>query len=183
MRIISGYYKGRKLDLPKNLTLRPTTDMAKESLFNVLRNLCDFDDMDALDLFSGTGSISYELASRGVKSVLAVENNGHQVRFIESVIKKLEMENMRILRMDVFQFFKTNKRSFDLIFADPPYDTPEYETLLELIFAKELLNKNGIFVLEHSKHSSFTEHANFFDHRNYGSVNFSFFKNNEDLAE
>jgi len=183
MRIISGYYKGRKLDLPKNLTLRPTTDMAKESLFNVLRNLVDFDDMDALDLFSGTGSISYELASRGAKSVLAVENNGHQVQFIESVIQKLKMENMRILRMDVFQFFKTNKRSFDLVFADPPYDTPEYETLLELIFSKELLNKNGVFVLEHSKYSSFAEHANFFDHRNYGSVNFSFFKNKEELAE
>ena len=183
MRIISGYYKGRRLDLPKNLKLRPTTDMAKESLFNVLRNHVDFDDMDALDLFSGTGSISFELVSRGAKSVLAVENNGQQIRFIESVISKLEMENMRILRMDVFQFFKTNRRTYDLIFADPPYDMPEFETLPELIFSNELLNPDGIFVLEHSKQFSFTEHHNFFDHRNYGSVNFSFFKNTKDLSE
>lgn len=183
MRIISGYHKGRKLEMPKNLVLRPTTDMAKESLFNVLRNHVDFDEIDALDLFSGTGSISYELASRGVKSVLAVENNGHQIRFIESIIQKLELENMRVLRMDVFQFFKTNKRSFDLIFADPPYDMTESETLPDLIFSKELLRPGGIFVLEHPKRASFAEHPNFFDHRNYGSVNFTFFKNKADLAE
>lgn len=183
MRIISGYYKGRKLDLPKNLSLRPTTDMAKESLFNVLRNHVDFDAIDALDLFSGTGSISYELVSRGVKSMLAVENNGQQIRFIESVIQRLEIENMRILRMDVFQFLKTNKRSFDLIFADPPYDLPEFETLPDLVFENELLNVGGIFVMEHSKRQSFTEHSNFLDHRNYGSVNFSFFKNTTDLAD
>jgi 16S rRNA (guanine966-N2)-methyltransferase len=183
MRIISGFYKGRKLDLPKNLTLRPTTDMAKESLFNVLRNLVDFDDVVALDLFSGTGSISFELSSRGAKSVLAVENSGQQIRFIESIIQKLKMENMRILRMDVFQFFKTNKQSFDLIFADPPFDMPELETIADLIFSNKMLKTNGIFVLEHPKHSSFSEHPNFFDHRNYGSVNFSFFKNKEKLAE
>lgn len=183
MRIISGYYKGRRIDLPKNLNLRPTTDMAKESLFNVLNNLLDFDEVDALDLFSGTGSISYELVSRGINSVLAVEQNGQHTRFIESVIRKLEMENMRILRMDVFQFFKTNKRSFDLVFADPPYDMPELETLPDLVFAKELINPEGVFVLEHPKRSSFTEHPNFFNHRNYGNVNFSFFKNIKDLAE
>lgn len=183
MRIISGYYKGRRIDLPKNLNLRPTTDMAKESLFNVLNNLLDFDEVDALDLFSGTGSISYELVSRGINSVLAVEQNGQHTRFIESVIRKLEMENMRILRMDVFQFFKTNKRSFDLVFADPPYDMPELETLPDLVFANELINPEGIFVLEHPKRSTFTEHPNFFNHRKYGNVNFSFFKNRNDLAE
>lgn len=183
MRIISGYYKGRRLELPKNLNLRPTTDMAKESLFNVLFNLLDFDEVDALDLFSGTGSIGYELISRGTKSVLAVEQNGQQTRYIESVIHKLEMENMRILRMDVFQFFKTNKRSFDLVFADPPFDMPELETIPDLVFAKDLIKPEGLFVLEHPKHSSFTEHPNFFDHRKYGNVNFSFFKNLKDLAE
>lgn len=183
MRIISGYYKGRRIDLPKNLNLRPTTDMAKESLFNVLNNLLDFDEVDALDLFSGTGSISYELVSRGINSVLAVEQNGQHTRFIESVIRKLEMENMRILRMDVFQFFKTNKRSFDLVFADPPYDMPELETLPDLIFANELINPEGIFVLEHPKRSTFTEHPNFFNHRKYGNVNFSFFRNTSNLAE
>lgn len=183
MRIISGYYKGRRIDLPKNLNLRPTTDMAKESLFNVLNNLLDFDEVDALDLFSGTGSISYELVSRGINSVLAVEQNGQHTRFIDSVIRKLEMENMRILRMDVFQFFKTNKRSFDLVFADPPYDMPELETLPDLIFANELINPEGIFVLEHPKRSTFTEHPNFFNHRKYGNVNFSFFRNTSNLAE
>lgn len=183
MRIISGYYKGRKLDPPKNLNLRPTTDMAKESLFNVLRNLVDFDEVEALDLFSGTGSISYELISRGAISVLAVESNSQQLRYIESVIQKLQMENLRLLRMDVFQFFKTNKRSFDLIFADPPYDMAEFDTVPDLIFAHNVLNNKGVFVLEHPKHSSFTNHPNFFEHRNYGSVNFTFFKNTEDLAK
>lgn len=183
MRIISGYYRGRKLDLPKHLELRPTTDMAKESLFNILNNLVDFDEIDALDLFSGTGSISYELVSRGVKSVLSVEQNSQQFRYIESVIKQLKMENMRILRMDVFQFFKTNKRAFDLIFADPPYDMPELETLPDLIFSKDLIKPEGLFVLEHPKHTSFIEHPNFFNHRKYGNVNFSFFKNVKDLSE
>lgn len=183
MRIISGYYKGRRLDLPKNLKLRPTTDMAKESLFNVVNNLLDFDDINALDLFSGTGSISYELVSRGAKSVLAVESNGQHTRFIESVIRKLEMENMRILRMDVFQFFKTNKRAFDLVFADPPYDTPELDSLPELVFSNKLLEVDGVFILEHSRNHSFEDHPNFFNHRKYGNVNFSFFKNANELAE
>ena len=177
MRIISGFYKGRRIDLPKSIQLRPTTDMAKESLFNVLRNHIDFDEIDALDLFSGTGSISYELISRGVKSVLAVEQNGQQIRFIESIISKLEMENIRVLRMDVFQFIKASKRSFDLIFADPPYDLPNLESLIDAIFIKKLLSPNGIFVLEHSKQFSFSNHSAFYEHRNYGSVNFSFFKN------
>ncbi len=180
MRIISGYYKGRRFDLPKNFKLRPTTDMAKESLFNVVHNLIDFDEIDALDLFSGTGSISYELVSRGANSVLAVEQNGQQTRFIESVIQKLEMENMRILRMDVFQFLKTNKRSFDLVFADPPYDMPEIGSLPELIFSNKILSAEGIFILEHSRNFSFEEHPHFFNHRKYGNVNFSFFKNTLD---
>lgn len=183
MRIISGQFRGRRLDLPKNLTLRPTTDMAKESLFNVLRNHIDFEEIEALDLFSGTGSISFELVSRGAKSVLAVEQNGAQIRFIESFIHKLEIENMRIVRMDVFQFFKTNKRTYDLVFADPPYDMPEFDTLPNLVFAHKLLNTDGIFVLEHSKAYAFVEHPNFIDQRNYGSVYFSFFKNKKDLAE
>ncbi len=183
MRIISGYYKGRKLNLPKNFALRPTTDMAKESLFNILRNHIDFEEIDALDLFSGTGSISYELVSRGAKSVLAVEQNGQHIRFIESIIQKLEIENMRILRMDVFSFFKTNKRDFDLVFADPPYDLPELENIPDQIFSNNMLKSEGLFVLEHPRLSSFRTHPNFFEHRNYGSVNFSFFKNVEDLSK
>ncbi|MCD6179367.1 MAG: 16S rRNA (guanine(966)-N(2))-methyltransferase RsmD [Bacteroidales bacterium] len=183
MRIISGYFKGKRFTLPKNLKLRPTTDMAKESLFNVINNLVDFEDIDALDLFSGTGSISYELVSRGVNSVLSVEQNGQHARFIESIIDKLEMENMRILKMDVFQFIKTNKRAFDFVFADPPYDMPELNTLPNLVFSSNLLQVDGMFVLEHPKHTSFTEHPNFFDHRKYGNVNFTFFKNNKDLTE
>lgn len=183
MRIISGYYKGRRLDTPKNLNLRPTTDMAKESLFNVLRNMLDFDEIEALDLFSGTGSISYELVSRGALNVLAVEQNSQQIRFIESVIQKLNMDNLRLLRMNVFEFFKTNKRSFDLVFADPPYDMAEFDTIPDLVFKHKLINEGGVFVLEHPKHSSYTEHPHFYEHRNYGSVNFSFFMNKEDLAK
>jgi len=183
MRIISGNHKGRKLDLPKNLSLRPTTDMAKESLFNVVRNLVDIEDIEALDLFAGTGSISYELISRGAIRVMAVENNPQQIRFIESVIEKLNMENLRVVRMDVFQFFKNNRKAFDFIFADPPYDMEEIETIPDIIFDKGLLKEEGVFVLEHSKHSSYKDHPNFLDHRNYGSVNFSFFKNKEALTK
>lgn len=183
MRIISGYYKGRRLETPKNLNLRPTTDMAKESLFNVLRNSLDFEEIEALDLFSGTGSISYELISRGALNVLAVEQNGQQARFIESIIQKLKMDKLRLVRMDVFQFFKTNKRSFDLVFADPPYDMDNFNSIPDLVFSHQLLNKDGIFVLEHPKHNSYTTHPNFYEHRNYGSVNFSFFKNTDDLLK
>lgn len=176
MRIISGLYKGRRIDLPKSMQIRPTTDMAKESLFNVLRNYVNFEDIEALDLFSGTGSISYEIVSRGAKSVIAVEQNGQHVRFIETSIKKLEMENLRVIRMDVFQFIKASKKSFDLIFADPPYDLSTIEELPEIILSKEMLAPEGILVLEHSKKNSFNAHPSFFDHRNYGSVNFSFFR-------
>lgn len=176
MRIISGFYKGRRLDLPKGLSLRPTTDMAKESLFNVIRNLLDFEDLVALDLFSGTGNVSYELVSRGAKSVLAIENNMQHVRFIDSVIQKLEIENMRVFRSDVFQFLKTNKNQFDLIFADPPYDMENFDSIPELILSKNILNDEGVLVVEHSKAHDFSKVKGFFDHRNYGSVNFSFFE-------
>jgi len=177
MRIISGYFKGRRIDLPKNLKLRPTTDMAKESLFNVLSNLLDFDEVNALDLFSGTGSISYEMVSRGAKSVLSVDKNIQHIRFIESVKEKMEMENLRILRMDVWSFLKSSQQSYDLIFADPPYDMENFEQIPALILDKECLAPNGIFVLEHSKNYSFEAHPAFFDHRKYGAVNFSFFRN------
>ncbi len=183
MRIISGIYKGRRLDLPKNLNLRPTTDMAKESLFNVLRNLVDFEEIEALDLFSGTGSISYELISRGAQSVVAVESNSQQIRFIESVKHKLDLTNLRVLRMDVFQFFKNNKQAYDIIFADPPYDMEAFEEVPQQIFAKGLLKEDGIFVLEHSKKYNFSENPFFYEHRSYGSVNFSFFKNELSLSE
>jgi 16S rRNA (guanine(966)-N(2))-methyltransferase RsmD len=157
--------------------------MAKESLFNVLRNLVDFEDVEALDLFSGTGSISYELISRGVQSVVAVESNSQQVRFIESVKQKLHLTNLRVLRMDVFLFFKNNKNTYDLIFADPPYDMDTFEEVPQQVFAQNLLKEEGIFVLEHSKKFDFSDNPFFFDHRNYGSVNFSFFKNKSSLAE
>ena len=176
MRIISGMYRGRRIDLPKNLKLRPTTDMAKESLFNILNNLIDFDEVEALDLFSGTGSIGYEMVSRGALNVLAVEQETPHVKFIESIIAKMEFENMRVLRMDVFRFLATNKKQFDLIFADPPYDMLDFEKFPERLFSTDLLKSKGVFVIEHSKKYSFANHPHFFDHRNYGSVNFSFFR-------
>jgi len=176
MRIISGKFKGRRIEPPHNITARPTTDFAKESLFNVLNNLIDFEDVaSCLDLFAGTGSISLELASRGCPSVLAIEQNDAHLAFIKKTLKMLEIESVFPLKADVFKFLPTTSQTFDFIFADPPYDLRILEMLPNLIFENNLLKDGGIFVLEHSKKNDFSMHPNFVQHRNYGNVNFTFF--------
>ena len=179
MRIITGRYKGRHFDIPRSFKARPTTDFAKENIFNVLIQYVDFDGATALDLFSGTGSITLELLSRGCQQVVSVELDRDHHRFICDCLKKLEVKGGNAvlpLRGDVFRFVKSCKQQFDFIFADPPYALKELSPLPDLIFERQLLKDDGIFVLEHGKDHDFSQHPHFVEHRQYGSVNFSLFK-------
>lgn len=179
MRIITGRYKGRHFDIPRSFKARPTTDFAKENIFNVLIQYVDFDGATALDLFSGTGSITLELLSRGCQQVVSIELDRDHHRFICDCLKKLEVKGGNAvlpLRGDVFRFVKSCKQQFDFIFADPPYALKELPTLPDLIFERQLLKDDGIFVLEHGKDHDFSQHPHFVEHRQYGSVNFSLFK-------
>jgi 16S rRNA (guanine(966)-N(2))-methyltransferase RsmD len=175
MRIITGRYKGRHFDIPRTFKARPTTDFAKENIFNVLTQYVDFDGATALDLFSGTGSISLELLSRGCQQVVSVEMDRDHHRFIQECLKKLQTDTCIPIRGDVFRFLKSCKKQYDMIFADPPYALKELTTLPDIIFDKQLLKEDGIFVLEHGKDHDFSKHPYFKEHRQYGSVNFSIF--------
>ena len=193
MRIITGKYKGRHFDIPRSFKARPTTDFAKENIFNVLIQYIDFEGATALDLFSGTGSISLELLSRGCTQVISVEADRDHHRFICDCLQKLGVTEGRFfcdissmsqknrpsvtpLRGDVFRFIKSCKQQFDFIFADPPYALKELPTIPSLIFEKDLLKPDGVFVFEHGKDQDFSNHPNFVEHRSYGSVNFSIFQ-------
>jgi len=180
MRIITGKYKGRHFDIPRSFKARPTTDFAKENIFNVLTGYLDFEGATALDLFSGTGSISLELLSRGCSQVVSVELDRDHHRFIQQCVEKLVSQENRppvmLIRGDVFRFIKSCKQQFDFIFADPPYALKELPTIPDLIFEKGLLKPEGIFVFEHGKDHDFSSHPHFVEHRSYGSVNFSIFR-------
>ena len=176
MRIITGQFKGRHFDIPRTFKARPTTDFAKENIFNVLNGYIAFDGITALDLFTGTGSISLELVSRGCKEVVSVEKDRDHARFIADCMKKINAENDILIRGDVFRFLKSCHQKFDLIFADPPYALPELDTLPNLVFEHDLLAADGVFVFEHGKHNDFSAHPRFKEHRSYGSVNFSIFR-------
>ena len=180
MRIITGKYKGRHFDIPKSFKARPTTDFAKENIFNVLTRYIDFEEASALDLFSGTGSITLELLSRGCSQVVSVELDRDHHRFIQQCLQKLQGENnVQCIRGDVFRYIKSCKQQFDFIFADPPYALKELPTIPGIIFEKGLLKPNGIFVFEHGKDYDFSCLPHFVEHRNYGSVNFSLFTSEE----
>ena len=175
MRIITGKYKGRHFDIPRSFKARPTTDFAKENIFNVLSHHIDFEDATALDLFSGTGSITLELLSRGCSHVISVEADRDHHRFIQDCLKKLDTNDAIPLRGDVFRFVKSCKQQFDFIFADPPYALKELPTIPDLIFEKGLLKEGGVFVFEHGKDYDFSAHPHFAEHRSYGSMNFTLF--------
>jgi 16S rRNA (guanine(966)-N(2))-methyltransferase RsmD len=179
MRIISGIYKSRRFDVPKNFKARPTTDFAKENIFNVIGNLIDLDDTVALDLFSGTGSIAFELVSRGCSEVVCVENDAVHYAFIKKVKAKLNVENLYPLKTDVFKYIESAEQTFDFIFADPPYALKDLPRIPEMVFSHNLLNPEGIFVLEHPKEYDFSALPHFLQHRVYGSVNFTIFYKNE----
>ena len=182
MRIITGKYKGRHFEIPRSFKARPTTDFAKENISNVLNQYIDFEGATALDLFSGTGSISLELASRGCAHVTSVEMDRDHHRFICECFQKLITNSKELkasvlpLRGDVFRFIKSCRLQFDFIFADPPYALKELPTIPDLIFEKGLLKEGGIFVFEHGKDYDFSAHPHFVEHRSYGSVNFSLFR-------
>ena len=176
MRIITGIYKGRHFDIPRSFKARPTTDFAKENIFNVLNGYTSLDDAEALDLFAGTGSISLELLSRGCREVVSVEADRDHAAFIRQCMSKLETDGNILIRGDVFRFIKSCSRQFDLIFADPPYALEQLATIPDLIFTHNLLKPDGIFVFEHGKNNSFEQHPHFVEHRAYGSVNFSIFR-------
>jgi 16S rRNA (guanine(966)-N(2))-methyltransferase RsmD len=175
MRIITGKYKGRHFDIPRTFKARPTTDFAKENIFNVLTQHIDFDGCEALDLFSGTGSISLELLSRGCQRVVSIELDRDHHRFIQQCLQKLGDHDCIPIRGDVFRFLKSCHQQFDFIFADPPYALQELPQIPELVFEKQLLKPEGIFVFEHGKDYDFSLHPHFLEHRSYGSVNFSLF--------
>ena len=176
MRIVSGTHKGRLIHPPSNLNVRPTTDFAKESLFDILNFRIDYEETSVLDFFSGTGSIAFEFASRGAKDVTAVDTNFKSTDFIRSAAEKFGFDNFKVVKADVFAFIGFSKLKYDLIFADPPYDLEKIPLLPELVFNQNLLNKGGILIIEHSRDNNFSSHPAFFEHRNYGKVNFSFFK-------
>ncbi len=176
MRIISGHNRGRKITPPKNLPVRPTTDFAKEGLFNILANKVDFEELKVLDLFAGTGNISFEFASRGALFIKAVDINNHCVEFIQKTATDLKFQNLRSFKSNVFQYLNNSVETFDVVFADPPYDLEDSVHIPDLVFDNELLNDDGILIVEHSRNLSFIEHQNFIEHRKYGNVNFSFFK-------
>jgi 16S rRNA (guanine(966)-N(2))-methyltransferase RsmD len=175
MRIITGKYKGRHFDIPRSFKARPTTDFAKENIFNVLVQYIDFEGATALDLFSGTGSISLELASRGCSQVISVEMDRDHHRFIQQCLQKLGQPSVQPLRADAFRFIKSCKQPFDFIFADPPYALKELPQIPDLVIGGGLLKEGGIFVFEHGKEHDFSHHPHFIEHRSYGSVNFSLF--------
>lgn len=177
MRIITGKYKGRHFDIPRTFKARPTTDFAKENLFNVLNGYVDFDGATALDLFSGTGSISLELLSRGCGQVVSVEADRDHAAFIRQCMKTLAVENHILIRGDVFRFLKSCHQQFDVIFADPPYALERLPEIPRLVFEAGLLKADGIFVFEHGKNNDFSADPHFVEHRSYGSVNFSLFRN------
>ena len=176
MRIISGQFKGRRISAPSNITARPTTDFAKEGLFNLLNNKIDFEDIDVLDLFAGTGGIGIEFISRQCSSVISVEQNDRHCAFIRKVCTDLNITNLSLIKTDVFKYIGSCHAQFDMIFADPPYELDKLKEIPNLIFEKKLLKPDGLFVLEHGSKDSFAQHPYYIDHRAYGSVNFSFFE-------
>ena len=175
MRIISGKYKGRKLYPNKTFNARPTTDFAKESLFNILNNYFFFEDLKVLDLFAGTGSIGLEFISRGSKNVELVEMDPANYKFIGEAIKTLEISGAKLIRSDAFKYLKFCKGDYTIIFADPPYDMEGIPEIPEIIFRRSLLKKEGWLILEHSRNLNFKNHPRFFEERIYGNVHFTIF--------
>jgi 16S rRNA (guanine(966)-N(2))-methyltransferase RsmD len=175
LRIIGGKYKGRRIIPPSNLKVRPTTDFAKEGLFNVLVNKIDFEEITVLDLFSGTGGISYEFVSRGAAQVHLVEKNYNNFLSIRKIIKELELPNIKPIHIDVTAYLKACKIKYDLIFADPPYNLTWIGELPDLVFNADILKAGGLFIIEHSASQNFSNRPFFLEMRRYGEVHFSFF--------
>lgn len=176
MRIVGGKLKGIRLQVPKTFDSRPTTDYAKEGLFNLISNEYDIDQCDVLDLFTGTGSLTLEFGSREAQSIVAVDWNTSCLKFISEICKKHNLSQVKLLKNDALKFVQIAHIQFDIIIADPPYEYKHYEKLITEVFEKKLLKPDGMLVVEHGKQNKFENLPNFRDVRNYGGVHFSFFK-------
>ena len=177
MRIISGKYKSRRITAPKNLPARPTTDIAKEALFNILHNNYYFNSLSVLDLFAGIGSISFEFASRGTEEIISVDQHYNSLKFIQNIAQELDF-NIQTIKSDVFKYLEKTTLKHDIIFADPPYDfsKEQFANIITPVFDNDLLNENGCLVIEHSKHTDLSDIKNFNYSKKYGGSMFSFFE-------
>lgn len=175
MRIIHGEHSGRRIHLPKNLRARPTTDQARESLFNILMNRYELEEKNALDLFSGTGSISYEFASLGCKEVIAVDNDSFHIAAIQKNCDQIGLNQIITIRQDVFRFLQRPVKKYDIIFADPPYDLSNLIQIPDRVLNSGILHPEGVFILEHGPSNQFSQHSFWKETRKYGKVHFSFF--------
>jgi len=184
MRIISGKHKGRRIVAPKNLPVRPTTDMCKEALFNIINNHFNFANLKILDLFAGTGNISYEFASRGATPITSVDADNGCTNFIKKTASDLDLD-ITTIKSDVFSFLEKNKSSYDIIFADPPYDLSQenFEKIIKLVFENNLLDEDGLLIIEHSKHTKLENMINFSFSRAYGGSVFSFYEFEQEETE
>lgn len=177
MRIVGGEFSGRRFSPPTSTPARPTTDVAKEGLFNTLQNMLDFEDINCCDLFGGTGSISYELASRGAGELTLIERDMGNINFIKKTVKELGIaDKFQIIKGDVFKFMKQNTQQFDFIFAGPPYALENIDDIPMLVFEHNMLAPEGVFVLEHTPRNDYQGHPNFVRMKNYGTTVFSYFK-------
>lgn len=176
MRIISGNFRGKRIIAPKSLPVRPTTDFAKEGLFNILDNNYDFNNIKVLDLFSGTGNISYEFASRGTKNITAIDNFSGCIDFIKKTVHNLNFKQINAIKTDFLFFLAQDYNKYDVIFADPPFDEQNLNLLIEKVFENMLLEEDGVFILEHNAKNRFDVHPHFYKYKKYGAVNFTFFK-------
>ena len=176
MRIVGGTFKGRIFNPNKKFSARPTTDVAKEALFNILANRIDFSGLKVLDLFSGPGSIGYEFISRGASEVTFVDKEMNHIRFIQEVTEKLKITNAKIIHNDAFRFLKFCRQQFDVVFCDPPFDLLYINEIPETVFESGILHESSLFILEHSRDYDFSKLPHFFENRKYGKVNFSFFR-------
>lgn len=176
MRIISGEFKGRRFQAPDTLPARPTTDAAKESLFNILGNHLEWEDLDVLDLFAGIGSISLEFVSRGARNVHAVDSYAGCTKFIQSMAQKFGMDNLQVFKQDAFEYLKRCRFSYNLIFADPPYQLPNIAAIPDIVLNADCLVQDGFFILEHSDKYHFDADPRCIEERRYGKVHFSFFR-------
>jgi 16S rRNA (guanine966-N2)-methyltransferase len=177
MRIIGGTLKGLRLNPPKNLPVRPTTDLAKEALFNILQNQIELDQLNVLDLFSGTGNISLEFASRGALQVIAVDRSIHCINYIKDTARQHHLDKIKTYKADIFKYLQIETQQYNLIFADPPYDMNQIPEIPKLIFEKNLLSPDGLLIVEHQSMQNLSKHPSFVEQRKYGHSSFSFFKN------
>jgi 16S rRNA (guanine(966)-N(2))-methyltransferase RsmD len=176
MRIIGGKLKGLRLNPPRDLPVRPTTDMAKEALFNILQNQIEFEGIRVLDLFSGTGNISMEFASRSASQVISVDRSVHCVNYLKDASRRHHLDNIKAYNEDVFKFLQHETDQFDLVFADPPYDMNKLREIPGIIFDRNLLTPGGLLIVENQSMQNLSKHPAFVEQRRYGNSSFSFFK-------